>query len=144
MGTQQIFMIVLSVIVVGTSVAVGVQMFETNANSMARNAVIADITLIAAYAQMWYRMDTIQGGGGNATSIPSDRVTEIALYYDDRAQDGVIENANGVYTLTLTGALELTITGRASVQGSVIMSRAVVRLEQGPEGITMIRNLNVS
>nr|MBC8383659.1 hypothetical protein [Candidatus Cloacimonadota bacterium] len=48
MGTQQILLIVLSVIIVGIAVAVGITMFNAQSVNSNRNACIADMNNFAA------------------------------------------------------------------------------------------------
>ena len=69
MGTQQILMIVLSVIVVGAAVAVGIQMFDTQANNQARNAVVSDLMQMGVQAQAWHRQPELMKVGSGLTSL---------------------------------------------------------------------------
>jgi hypothetical protein len=64
MGTQQILLIVLSVIIVGVAVAVGITMFNQQAINASRQATIMDMNNFAAMAIAWYRTPTSQGGAG--------------------------------------------------------------------------------
>ncbi len=65
MGQQQLLLIVLGVIIVGIAVVVGINVFTASASQSNRDAVIADLTNIAAMAQQYYRKPTALGGGGN-------------------------------------------------------------------------------
>ena len=64
MGQQQLLLIVLGVIIVGIAVVVGLNMFQTSAVEANRNAVIADLTNLAAKGQQFYKKSTSLGGGG--------------------------------------------------------------------------------
>ena len=68
MGQTQILFIVLSVIIVGIAVAVGITQFGSNATQANRNAVLLDLNDIAMKAQTWYRTPTSMGGGGGTFS----------------------------------------------------------------------------
>ena len=65
MGTQQILLIVLSVIIVGVAVAVGIQMFNTQAMNSNRQAVIGDLQTYGTQIMQYHRTPSSQGGGGN-------------------------------------------------------------------------------
>jgi Tfp pilus assembly protein PilE len=65
MGQQQLLLIILGVIVVGIAVAVGITMFQDNAVSANRDAVVNDLVNLAARAQQFYRRPTSLGGGQN-------------------------------------------------------------------------------
>ena len=64
MGQTQILFIVLSVIIVGIAVAVGITQFGSNTITANRNAVHLDANDIASKAQNWYRSPANMGGGG--------------------------------------------------------------------------------
>jgi hypothetical protein len=66
MGQQQLLLIILGVIIVGIAVAVGITMFKTNAVSANRDALVNDLTNLAARAQQYYRRPTSLGGGGQS------------------------------------------------------------------------------
>lgn len=63
MGQQQLLLIVLGIIIVGIAIAVGVNMFQSNAVDTNRQAVISDLANLAAKAQRFYRTPTQLGGG---------------------------------------------------------------------------------
>lgn len=63
MGQQQLLLIVLSVIIVGVAIAVGVTQFKSSAVDSNRQAVIGDLVNLAAKAQRYYRTPQQLGGG---------------------------------------------------------------------------------
>jgi len=65
MGQQQLLLIILGVIIIGIAVAVGINMFASNAVDANRDAVTADLTALASKAQQFYKKPTTMGGGGN-------------------------------------------------------------------------------
>jgi len=65
MGQQQLLLIVLGVIIIGIAVAVGINMFSSNAIDANRDAVTADLTQLASKAQQYFKKPTTMGGGGN-------------------------------------------------------------------------------
>ncbi len=69
MGTQQVLLIVLTVIIVGVAVAGGIGMFNKQLESQNRQALIADMNYLAAQAIAYYRLPKTSGGGGNEIRI---------------------------------------------------------------------------
>jgi hypothetical protein len=99
MGQTQILFIVLSVIIVGIAVAVGITQFGSNAVQANKNAVLLDCNDIASKAQTWYRSPSTMGGGGSTFAA----VTFDVLSLIENPSDGdplKFTNANGVYTIS--------------------------------------------
>ncbi|MCK4359436.1 MAG: hypothetical protein KAW92_11985 [Candidatus Cloacimonetes bacterium] len=67
MGTQQVLLIVLAVIIVGVAVAVGITMFSTQSASSNREALRADLLNFAAQALAFYKTPAGMAGGGNGS-----------------------------------------------------------------------------
>ena len=100
MGQNQLLMIILSVIVVGVAVTVGISQFAENALTANRDAVASDCQRIVSSAQQWYRKPAALGGGGNA-------YTGLTL-----ANVGIDStNVNGDYTVTVDNADQITVVG---------------------------------
>ena len=99
MGQQQLLLIILGVIIVGIAVAVGITMFQDNATDQNRNAVIADLTTLAAKAQQYYAKPTTLGGGGNSFVGLTADATGLALL----SSTAFTNNANGAYTIKTAG-----------------------------------------
>jgi len=66
MGQQQLLLIVLSVIIVGIAVVVGINMFSASAASANLEAVTSDLLNLASRAQQYYVKPSGMGGGGNS------------------------------------------------------------------------------
>jgi hypothetical protein len=66
MGQQQLLLIVLGVIIVGIAIVVGINLFNANAESSAKDGVVSDCTNLAAMAQQFYKKPVAMGGGGNS------------------------------------------------------------------------------
>ncbi len=106
MGQQQLLLIVLSVIIVGVAIAVGVTQFQSNAVDSNRQAVISDLVNYAAKAQRYYRTPSQLGGG-------SQNFSGFALSPLDTS------NANGTYAATTTKPSGATaVTGSVTAVGS--------------------------
>lgn len=98
MGQQQLLLIILGVIIVGIAIAVGLTMFTAQSVGSNQDAIIADMTNLAANAYQ-YRISptTMGGGGGNYTGyvVPPSLAT----------------NENGSYTVGTADASSITFTG---------------------------------
>lgn len=121
MGTQQILLIVLSVIIVGAAIAVGIQMFNAQAYSANKSAIAADAQSFASQIVQYYKTPESQGGlggdmyvgNGNSTtgtSVTAAQVGEFIGWGSDTTS-----NDSGTYTITVTTGTHpagtITITG---------------------------------
>ncbi len=104
MGQQQLLLIVLGVIIVGIAIVVGINLFNANAVSANRDAVISDLNNLGAMAQQYYKKPSSMGGGNNAFTgwtIPT----------------GLATTANGTYTVTVQ-ADSVNIVGTGMEKGN--------------------------
>jgi hypothetical protein len=144
MGTQQILMIVLSVIVVGAAVAVGIQMFDTQSQNASRQAIASEIVQMAAQAQAWYRTPAMMGGGGNETNddgpvIDLDKMGPyINSTYD--TEDATISNVNATYTLVNDNG-ELTISAVSKTDATIFVNARIdLTAKKGDSGVKINPN----
>ena len=112
MGQQQLLLIVLSVIIVGIAVVVGIQMFGASAASSNQEAVINDLTNLAAKAQQYFVKPTSMGGGGNSF---------VGIAMQDMAPVGssatTWSTENGEYTISTAGSAEsVSLQGTGTYQ----------------------------
>ena len=68
MGSQQLLLIVVGVVLIGIMVAVGMDMFRDQAASTNRDALSNDLVHLAVQAQKFYRRPRILGGGEHSFS----------------------------------------------------------------------------
>jgi hypothetical protein len=86
MGQQQIILIVLSVIIVGTAISVGLLVFQAGGISANKDAIIQDLNSLVADARGYYMKPKSYGGGGRSYTgyhIPAkilSRMTENATF----------------------------------------------------------------
>jgi len=159
MGTQQILMIILSVIVVGTAIAVGIQMFDTQLENQARQALAAELMQQAAQLQAWYRTPIMMGGGGNGydpathtalTAFTQDQLNSMAKFIQRDVTGNNpwdYRNMHGSYNMTFTAIAGTATTG---LDGTVIINatsdvnsdiqvRCTVTLSQNTAGIVIVQ-----
>jgi hypothetical protein len=115
MGTQQILLIVLSVIIVGVAVAVGITMFATQATNSNRQALVGELQNFGAAAMQYYKTPASQGGGGGSATVgfgadlaAAKAGVGIAMGF---AADGTLTDDTGTFTLGYTSETVITITG---------------------------------
>lgn len=122
MGTQQILLIVLSVIVVGAAIAVGIQMFNTQSYSSNKSALAADAQFYGTMVIQYYKTPLSLGGAGNDLMRNGIDVTEASnnvgsfigwgtdnVYYNN--EDNEVVNQNGKFILNVIDKDTVTITG---------------------------------
>lgn len=102
MGQQQLLLIILGVIVVGIAVAVGITMFQDNAVSANRDAVVNDLVNLSARAQQYYRRPTSLGGGQNKFVGLTGDLSGMQKLVNTTAYPWV--NANGTYNISSAGS----------------------------------------
>lgn len=125
MGQQQLLLIVLGVIVVGIAVVVGINLFNANSISSAKDGIVSDLNNLGSMAQQYYKKPVAMGGGGNTFTgwtIPTKLAT----------------TPNATYVLT-TGAQTITIVGTGFMKGnsgSTIVGTATVTADSLGASIT--------
>lgn len=110
MGTQQILLIVLSVIIVGAAIAVGIQMFNSQAYSANKAAIAAEAQSIATQVVQYYKTPESQGGAGR---VNTKMTPELIGKYIGWGGDS-FTSENGTFTLTANHDTEptiITVTG---------------------------------
>ena len=119
MGTQQILLIVLSVIIVGAAIAVGIQMFNNQAYSANKSAIAADAQSYASQVVQYYKTPESQGGaGGKNDNMTAEKIGGYIGFVVGTGSGETpwatdeygIKNDNGVYTIA-AAAPEVTING---------------------------------
>lgn len=103
MGQQQLLLIILGVIIVGIAIAVGLSMFTAQSVNANRDAIIADITNMAANSYQYRIRPTSMGGGGGS-------------YVGYTVPTSLASNENGGYTCNSATAAQVSFTG-TSAQG---------------------------
>lgn len=115
MGQQQLLLIVLSVIIVGISVVVGIQTFSSSAAAANQDAVVADLTKMGSDAQGWYRKPSMLGGGGS--SFGSTTLTLLGYPTTPADVAGSYATSNGDYTITSRSGSDFVIQGVGKEDG---------------------------
>ena len=98
MGTQQILLIVLSVIIVGVAVSVGIQMFNTQRDSAEIQAIASDLQNIASQLMSYKSTPTSLGGGGDVFLAANQSAAQAWIGWTA----ATMTNSNATYTLAVT------------------------------------------
>ena len=98
MGQQQLFLLVLVIILVGIAVVVGLESFHSKAVQSNRDEVIIDLNYLASDAQGYYKKTDTYGGGNQSL-----------MNYDIPEQ--LKANDNGDYSVLSTQPQKVTIEG---------------------------------
>lgn len=112
LGQQQLLLIILAILILGTAIVVGVWLYTDTAQSMNRKTLIVNLHQIGDMAQKYYRTPEGTGGGGRS-------FTGFNLPLD------VQQNANGTFSI-------------AENDGSHVHIVAIGR-ERGRDGVQPIR-----
>src|SRR3990172_8354154 len=106
MGQQQLLLVVLSAIIVGISIVVGINMFQSGSVQANIDAVTQDVVTIASRAQEWWRKPAQLGGGGRTwTNVGTKNGNTFAsISFPD-------STVNGSYAITDNGDGTVGIVG---------------------------------
>jgi hypothetical protein len=101
MGTQQLLMIVVGVILVGVAIAVAIALFQANVVESGRNALIEDLLFLAGKAREYYfRPAALNGGNKTFNGLNSIRMLTVRP-----------ENENGRYFIVSTPSPSEVVLG---------------------------------
>jgi hypothetical protein len=135
MGQQQLLLIVLGVIVVGIAVVVGINLFNANAVSSNRDAVISDLNNLGAMAQQYYKKPISMGGGGN-TFNGTGGTGGVAWVIPAQLDT----TANGTYSATTVASQSVVIEGLGTETGNDGTTPVKATATVSPTAITVVTN----
>lgn len=117
MGQQQLLLLVVTTVIVGLALIIGVEVFGSSMAKANEDSVRKDIIEISSRLQQYYRTPQELGGGGYnfASSLTFNNIG----YYDDGVSGTGYENANGTYTISVSGSV-VTIEGTGNEAGTTL------------------------
>jgi len=124
MGQQQLLLLILSAVIVGVAIVMGINMFAENAGQANQDAVMQDVLTIASRAQAWYRRPVELGGGGR---------TYVGMTLVDLNFDAA--NDNGTYALSGQTATAVTVTGTGTENPDGIGTNLIVTVSAGADTV---------
>ena len=115
MGQQQILLVILGVIIVAVSIALGLQLFGIGSETANREAIANDIANIVGDAQAYYSRPSPMGGGEGSFAgyILPDRLDE---------------TPNASYEAEVSDRT-LVVEGTSMIHGRVIVKLTLTRIE---------------
>ncbi|MCK9558074.1 MAG: hypothetical protein PHQ78_03255 [Candidatus Cloacimonetes bacterium] len=99
MGTQQILLIVLSVIIVGAAIAVGIDMFNRQDFSSNRSAAASDVQIFLTQVLQYYKMPESLGGLGGDIDNAED--ADAIASYIGWGDENPMSNDNATYMVEI-------------------------------------------
>jgi len=109
MGTQQILLIVLSVIIVGAAIAAGITMFNNQSYATNKAAIAVDAQNFATQVVQYYKTPASQGGADRLReNMTAKKIGDFIGW-----QGTTTTNENGTFTIGDVGTTDtlVTITG---------------------------------
>jgi hypothetical protein len=116
MGTQQILLIVLSVIIVGVAIAVGITMFNNQAYNSNQTSIASENQNYAAQVIQWWKTPESLGGAGQVSTNVD--VTKIAAFLGFASTGVLTGGESGEFKITAVDAtagsesVEITALGK--------------------------------
>ena len=138
MGYQQILMLVLGVIIIGISVAVGLDMFTQEMMKMNRQSIISDMNIFAGVANAYYKSPPNMGGGNRIWDVDKMGLW-FGFNYD--VVNNTIVNHNGTYLFSANGDV-LTIIGTGTSIGNDGSTNVEAILQLTGENCEIITTIN--
>ena len=100
MGTQQILLIVLSVIIVGAAIAVGITMFNNQSYNSNKTAIAADAQNFATQVVQYYKTPESQGGADRKdANMTDEKIASFIGWETTTAGSTKTTTENGEYTI---------------------------------------------
>lgn len=114
MGSQQLMLLVLGVIIVGVAIAVGINYFRMNSIEEKRDLLANECATLANQAIAYYKKPSSFGGGGGSFigwQIPvQQRSTPSGTFSATIYQDSVIINGTGNEVANNTDSIRVRTT----------------------------------
>lgn len=111
MGTQQILLIVLSVIIVGVAIAVGITMFRNQAYNSNQTAVASEIQSYASQVVQWYKTPASQGGRGDLVVGATGATAADIANFIGFGSTNYMKTESGEYKVTATTETTVELQG---------------------------------
>ncbi|MDY0318507.1 MAG: hypothetical protein RBQ67_00775 [Candidatus Cloacimonadaceae bacterium] len=132
MGTQQILLIVLSVIIVGVAIAVGISMFNSQAYNANKTAIASDAQAFAAQVLQYWKTPESQGGaGGKGVNMTPENVRDYLGLTGENAK-----NENGTYEITAADSVTVVITGLGTAIRNDMRPKIETTVTLADDGVT--------
>jgi hypothetical protein len=109
MGTQQILLIVLSVIIVGVAIAVGITMFNNQAYNSNQQAVSGELQNYGSQAIQFWKTPISQGGAGQTRAEVS--VANVSQFIGFLGTGNSLTSENGIFRVASAADTTVVLEG---------------------------------
>ncbi len=115
MGTQQILLIVLGVIIVGVAIAVGITMFNNQSYNSNKQAVSSELTNYATLLIQYWKTPASLGGAGGRIGNVTVAKTAVYLGFKESEPYNFVSD-NGEFRVTGVNGTIVTMKGLGKEQ----------------------------
>lgn len=129
MGQQQLLLLVLAAVIVGTAIVLGVNLFQENAAQANSDAVVQDCVAIAHKAYAYWKKPLALGGAGG--DVQTNAITFAKIGADANSP-----NASAPYTIAATAANKIEINGTGTEDLNEDGTKLTVKIEGDFSGNT--------
>jgi hypothetical protein len=127
MGSQQLLLIVLAMVLVGVALTVAINMFQANAIEQSRTALTDDLLYFAGRARDYYWRPSSLGGGNK--SFAGIKIRDLST---------MEQNENGRYYVTQSNKDYLVIVGRGRVAVGTETTQVEIRINEQSNTIRVV------
>ncbi|MCF7919895.1 MAG: hypothetical protein K9N06_08275 [Candidatus Cloacimonetes bacterium] len=127
MGTSQIIMVILSVVLVGIAVAFAVVVFHSHSVNTSRQLLVTDLDFLASQAIRFWRTPESMGGASHNIDESDQEALEFFLRWSGNTD----ATDSGIYTIKANadGTIEITGTGNEIGKDGINPVRATLILD---------------
>lgn len=113
MGTQQLLLIVLGVIIVGIAIAVGINLFASQSYNANQQGVAQEMSTYASMVMQWWKTPPSQGGKGQLPLADGDAAKIAGWCGFGSAENSVLTTDTGSFAVTsaTAGGSTIVLTG---------------------------------
>ena len=126
MSQQQLLLIALGIILVGISIAVGMNQFSSSAVEANQDRLISDLNFLSVVAQAYYKMPASYGGGGQ--SFTGWEFPEYFKNYESGKIKANISLRGDVIKITATGT-EIGMDGKKKVEIELKVKPTIIKIK---------------
>lgn len=130
MGNLQSLMIILAIVIVGVSIAVGIQFYAQENVKAARQVCFSELNEFTLMAKTWWNTPLEQGGGGKPTTISGsggpalNNLDKLGIYigYNYQTSNNTFSTLNASYQIQNGGpnSVKFNCTANVNSNGSPI------------------------
>ncbi|MCF7911183.1 MAG: hypothetical protein K9M99_01540 [Candidatus Cloacimonetes bacterium] len=114
MGTHQIMLVILSVVLVGVAVALGIFIFQNQSQNTNRQLLVNDLNFLGTEALRFWRTPPSMGGGAPDINSQDQEKLEFYLHWAGNTN----QTASGTYTIQAYDDGRIIVVGTGTEVGN--------------------------